>query len=43
MDKKTYETPKLVDLGTVADLTRTGLTNPSTDGKSGSVLHSRGR
>ena len=43
MDKRTYESPKLVDLGTVADLTLTGLTTVSSDGKSGSVLHSRGR
>ncbi len=35
---KSYETPKLVSLGTVADLTQTGLTNPGPDAKSGSVL-----
>ena len=37
-----YKAPKLVTLGSVADLTRTGNTNPSTDGKGGSVLHSQG-
>jgi hypothetical protein len=37
MDKRTYETPKLVDLGSVADLTKTGLTNPGADAKQGSV------
>ena len=39
---KSYETPKLVSLGTVADLTQTGLTNPGPDAKAGSVTHSEG-
>lgn len=43
MDKRTYETPKLVDLGTVADLTQVGLTRSGGDAKNGSVMHSRGR
>jgi hypothetical protein len=37
MDKRTYETPKLVNLGTVADLTLVGMTNPGGDGRGGSV------
>jgi hypothetical protein len=37
MDKRAYETPKLVELGTVADLTQTGKTNPGSDGKGGSA------
>lgn len=37
MDKRTYQTPKLVNLGSVADLTQTGKTNPGPDAKSGSV------
>jgi hypothetical protein len=43
MDKRTYETPKLVTLGTVADLTRTGLTNTGSDFKGGSVEGNPGR
>jgi hypothetical protein len=35
---KSYETPKLVSLGSVTDLTQTGLTNPGGDAKQGSVL-----
>jgi hypothetical protein len=35
--KKTYQSPSLKALGKVADLTRTGLTNPGGDGKEGSV------
>ena len=34
---QTYKAPKLVTLGSVADLTKTGLTNPGSDIKSGSV------
>jgi len=41
-DKRTYETPKLVDLGAVTDVTQTGRTNPGGDAKQGSVGHSRG-
>jgi hypothetical protein len=41
-DKKAYTRPDLVEWGAVADLTRTGLTRPGDDAKSGSVL-SRGR
>lgn len=43
MTKRTYETPKLVNLGSVADLTQVGLTRPGADTKSGSVLHSQGQ
>jgi hypothetical protein len=43
MDKRTYQTPKLVNLGTVADLTQVGLTNSGADAKGGSILHSNGR
>lgn len=35
--KKQYESPKLVVLGTVADLTKTGQTNAGGDAKTGSV------
>ena len=36
---KNYETPKLIPLGTVADLTQTGLTTePGADAKGGSVV-----
>lgn len=35
--KKTYQAPKLVTLGTVADLTQVGQTNPGTDARQGSV------
>ena len=35
--KQPYVRPELHSLGSVADLTRTGLTNPGDDGKSGSV------
>ena len=35
--KQPYVRPELHQLGSVADLTRTGGTNPGEDGKSGSV------
>jgi len=35
--KQLYVRPELNVLGSVADLTRTGRTNPGGDGKSGSV------
>ena len=35
--KKTYEAPKLVNLGAVADLTQVGTTNPGSDARQGSV------
>ena len=41
--KKAYFSPKLVKWGTVADLTKTGLTHEGDDGKIGSILHSKGR
>ena len=37
MDKQAYTQPHLEAIGSVADLTRTGGTNPGDDGKSGSV------
>ena len=40
MDKKkkqVYQKPKLTKYGSVADLTKTGLTNPGADGKIGSA------
>jgi hypothetical protein len=37
-EKKTYEKPTLKTWGTIADLTKVGLTNPGADIKSGSVL-----
>lgn len=36
--ERLYTTPVLKTWGTVFDLTRTGLTNPGADAKSGSVL-----
>jgi hypothetical protein len=36
-EKKTYEKPTLKTWGTIADLTKTGGTNPGADGKGGSV------
>jgi hypothetical protein len=36
--KQKYVTPRLVQLGTVADLTRVGRTNPGSDTDFGSVL-----
>jgi hypothetical protein len=36
MEKKTYNTPELKDLGSVTEQTLTGLTNAGTDGKDGS-------
>ena len=41
--RKAYAAPKLKEWGTVADLTRTGLTNSGDDGKVGSILHSKGQ
>ena len=35
--KKAYQAPKLVNLGSVADLTQVGMTNPGTDARHGSV------
>lgn len=35
--KKSYTSPRLKKWGTVTDLTKTGLTNPGGDAKSGSV------
>jgi hypothetical protein len=37
MKKETYVRPELKNLGSVADLTRTGATQPDDDGKGGSV------
>lgn len=37
MEKKAYTPPKLKKWGTVADLTKTGRTNPGADGKGGSA------
>jgi hypothetical protein len=37
MSKQTYTQPHLEAIGSVADLTRTGATNPGGDGKEGSV------
>ena len=37
IDKKAYVAPALVNLGSVADLTQTGRTNPGPDAKTGSV------
>lgn len=36
-EKKAYVTPTLVNLGSVADLTKTGTTNAGADAKTGSV------
>jgi len=36
--KRLYVRPELKTLGSVADLTRTGITNPGGDGKSGSAV-----
>ncbi len=41
--KKVYAAPKLKEWGTVADLTKTGLTHSGDDGKIGSILHSNGQ
>ena len=41
-EKKTYEKPTLKTWGTVADLTKVGLTQAGNDLKDGSVLHSQG-
>jgi hypothetical protein len=40
--KKPYTTPVVIELGTIADLTRTGKTNEGGDAKGGSVGHSQG-
>jgi hypothetical protein len=40
--KRLYVRPELKVLGSVADLTRTGGTNPGVDGKGGSVPQSKG-
>ncbi len=40
--KKVYAAPNLKEWGTVADLTKTGLTNSGDDGKIGSIGHSKG-
>jgi hypothetical protein len=37
MEKKRYETPRIKDWGTVAELTATGQTMPGDDAKSGSA------
>jgi hypothetical protein len=37
MQKHQYTRPSVKLLGSVSDLTRTGLTTPATDGKGGSV------
>jgi hypothetical protein len=37
MKKQPYTQPHLEAIGSVADLTRTGLTQPGGDGKEGSV------
>ncbi len=36
MESKKYTKPELTDLGSVTDVTQTGLTNPGGDGKQGS-------
>jgi hypothetical protein len=41
-EKKTYEKPTLKTWGTVADLTKVGLTQMGNDAKGGSVLHAPG-
>ena len=38
MKKLAYQAPRLVALGSVANLTQVGGTNPGADGKGGSVL-----
>ena len=38
--KRPYQKPDLKTWGTIADLTQVGMTNPGTDCKNGSVLHS---
>ena len=40
--KQAYAVPKLVDLGSVADLTQTGKTTAGPDAKTGSITHSEG-
>jgi hypothetical protein len=37
MEKKAYTPPKLKKWGTVADLTKTGMTTAGADGKGGSA------
>jgi hypothetical protein len=41
--KKVYTTPAVKQWGTIADLTKTGLTHSGDDGKVGSILHSKGQ
>ena len=41
--KKVYTAPKLKEWGSVADLTRTGLTHEGDDGKLGSIAFSHGQ
>lgn len=41
--RKVYVAPEIKRLGTIADLTRTGLTHEGDDGKIGSILHNRGQ
>lgn len=41
--KRPYVRPELKTLGSVADLTRSGRSNPGGDGKNGTVMHSQGR
>jgi hypothetical protein len=40
--KKAYTSPSLKEWGKVADLTKTGETQPGGDGKGGSITHSSG-
>ncbi len=40
--KKAYTSPELKALGSVADLTRTGLSQDGGDAKRGSITHSEG-
>jgi hypothetical protein len=37
MDKQPYTQPRLETIGAIADFTRTGITNPGGDGKTGSA------
>lgn len=41
-EQRAYQTPKIQDWGTVADLTEVGQTNPGGDLKSGSVQNDKG-
>lgn len=40
--KKDYSAPEIRELGSVTDLTQTGLTQPSDDGKGGSAASQGG-